>query len=139
MDTSSSDGSSLDYTSIYSDSLESEFGQSRFTKHSPKKDQFALVLFKLTPSERLAVVNSVIKDQSLLEIAISKNDVDLVAMLILNGAMVSLRNQDQQTPLHYAVKLGNPEIVKLLVTSKWAMINGKDVYFQTPLHLAVIG
>lgn len=58
--------------------------------------------------------------------------------LLRSGAQLEIFNNDQDTPLHYAVKNGNKEIVKLLLENN-ANIDAKACPEQsTPIELAII-
>ena len=48
---------------------------------------------------------------------------------------VNAKNEDGQTPLHFAARRGHTETVKYLV-EKGADVNAKNKYGQTPLHYA---
>uniref|UniRef100_A0A1Y1NLE7 Uncharacterized protein n=1 Tax=Photinus pyralis TaxID=7054 RepID=A0A1Y1NLE7_PHOPY len=67
-----------------------------------------------------------------------KNDQPEIAKLLLNGCnvMVNSRNTLTDTPLHFAVRNGNLEIVDMLL-DRHAEINAKNVDGTTPLHIAV--
>ena len=60
---------------------------------------------------------------------------ELVTMLLENGADVSARNRDQNTPLHYAAERGALKTMEILL-SKGADISAKNKSGETPLHRA---
>ena len=59
----------------------------------------------------------------------------IIRILLRNGAQVDARAREQQTPLHIASRLGNVDIVLLLLQSG-AQVDAttKDLY--TALHIA---
>lgn len=65
-------------------------------------------------------------------------NIEIIKLLIENGADVNQTNEHKSTPLHYAVELKNKgtEIIKLLI-DKGADVNAKDSAGNTPLHCAV--
>ena len=61
--------------------------------------------------------------------------------LIVNGANIDAKTNDESTPLSFAAFYNKgrgrgPEIVKCLIENG-ADIGAKDIYQQTPLHLAI--
>lgn len=62
--------------------------------------------------------------------AVGEDSVEMVQLLIKNGADVNAETSDGITPIHIAAY---PEIIKLLVKSK-AKINQKSKEGNTPLH-----
>ncbi|WP_264705197.1 ankyrin repeat domain-containing protein [Wolbachia endosymbiont (group A) of Gymnosoma rotundatum] len=83
-----------------------------------------------------------IKEQKLFE-AIERNNIGEVKELINHGVSIDARNNEEQTPLHYAAKgsaeNSNLEVVRYLVEEKSADINAKDNFGRTPLHCAAEG
>ncbi|KAJ5067021.1 ankyrin repeat ph and sec7 domain containing protein secg-related [Anaeramoeba ignava] len=71
-------------------------------------------------------------------IACEKNSIKNIKKLIENGIDVNLKDENEETPLHFACKNTNKnslQIIKLLI-EKGADINAKtQTYKQTPLHL----
>jgi ankyrin repeat protein len=62
---------------------------------------------------------------------------DVVKLLVENGATINVKNNDEETPLIYAVKKGDYSIVNYLV-SKEASLDDKDKNGNTALMLACI-
>merc|ERR1712137_1408304 len=58
-----------------------------------------------------------------------------VRVLVHSGMDVNSLNDDGETPLHWACKVGSTEIVKYLLTHG-ASINAMDENGDTPLHWA---
>lgn len=63
-------------------------------------------------------------------------NIEIIKLLIENGADVNNKNLVDSSPLHYAVELKNTEIIKLLI-DKGADVNAKNCIGDTPLHRAV--
>ena len=64
------------------------------------------------------------------------NNIEIIQILLLNGANVNIRANNMWTPLLYACKNHQLEVVKLLIQNG-AHVNVKDQNWQhTPLHLA---
>ena len=63
-------------------------------------------------------------------------NIEIIKLLIENGADVNNKNFIDSSPLHYAVELKNTEIIKLLI-DKGADVNNKNSFGDTPLHRAV--
>ncbi|MDR2806579.1 MAG: ankyrin repeat domain-containing protein [Puniceicoccales bacterium] len=77
------------------------------------------------------------KDNTILhEIILCEGDIsDIVEQLIRQGADINAQNKYKNTPLHYAVLVGNIEMVKFLV-EHGANINITNKKEKTPLDLA---
>lgn len=65
-------------------------------------------------------------------------NIEIIKLLIENGADVNCQTQINNSPLHYAATLkeNGVEIMKLLIY-KGADVNAKNFYEDTPLHRAV--
>ena len=61
--------------------------------------------------------------------------VELIGLLVNNGAEVNSRTEDGETPLHHAAASGAPDIIAALV-AQGADVNARDVEGNTALHLA---
>ena len=70
---------------------------------------------------------------SVLQIAISHNEKEIINELLKAGANVNFQNHDGHTPLHYASN--KPDIISILLKYK-ANPNIKDNNGDTPLHSA---
>jgi len=68
--------------------------------------------------------------------AITKEDLSKLQNCLKAGADVNLKDEDQMTPLHFAVDRGFLEAVQLLIDSK-ADVNAQDSDLQTPIMFAV--
>ena len=60
---------------------------------------------------------------------------DVVEFLIIKGADLNVKNNDERIPLHFAAGFGHKEVVSLSI-SKGAKINSKDRHGDTPLYFA---
>ena len=76
--------------------------------------------------------------QKLLFIASEMGNVDKVRLSLELGANLSLRDDDQKTPLIHAVKKGHFEVVKLLIENE-ADVNAKDLHWSCLDYAAVYG
>lgn len=72
---------------------------------------------------------------SYLEIAIRKNFIQVVSILLDNNANVNILGKHKWTPLFWAIFTYNYDIVKLLL-DQGAKVNTRDENGLTPLHLA---
>lgn len=70
-----------------------------------------------------------------LHIAVEYNNIEIVELLLENGASTESVDRNNMTPLHWAVDLGYKDIIKLLVKGG-ANINAQDINKSTPLHWA---
>ena len=61
--------------------------------------------------------------------------VEIVHLLIEQGADVTTKDENLSTPLHLASSAGIPESVQLLI-GRGADINAEDMSRRSPLHLA---
>ena len=66
---------------------------------------------------------------------ISKEMVEIVRLLVEQGADVTAKDKSCSTPLHLASSFGTPEIVRLLI-ERGVDITAEDESRKTPLHLA---
>ena len=70
-----------------------------------------------------------------LTLPMSREMVEIVRLLIEQGADVTAKDKNLSTPLHLASSVGIPESVQLLI-GHGADINAEDMSRRTPLHLA---
>jgi ankyrin repeat protein len=91
---------------------------------------------KKAPAEaQVATATNTSLEQELFK-AIKNNNIKEAERLLEKGANPNLCNQDGFFPLHMAVRQGNMEIVKLLLSQSGIMINPKDNKKNTPLAIA---
>ncbi len=77
------------------------------------------------------------ENETLLHIAIKRNNIKDVKKLISCGADVNAKNSSEYTPLHLATSNGSFEIVKALIRAK-AELNNETKYNKLrPIHFAV--
>ncbi len=69
------------------------------------------------------------------EITSEWNDEDFMNLMYRSSGLNVTEKDTLRTPLHYAVNIGNYEIVSLLI-KMGAYVNPKDKSQSTPLHLA---
>ena len=72
---------------------------------------------------------------SMLDISSSLERLEIVRIIIQNGAKINTKNQHGSSPLHFAVRTKELEVVKLLVQNG-AKINTKNYAGRSPLHFA---
>jgi len=70
-----------------------------------------------------------------LQAAIEANDTEKVHKLFGWGAKVEVRNEDSNTPLHWAARQGDLDVARLLLANG-AEVDARDIYHWTPLHRA---
>lgn len=76
-----------------------------------------------------------LKGRTALRVATDSGQPDAVEVLLINGAQVNARAENQMTALHAAAKGGDAEIVQLLV-AHGADVEAKDGTMMTALHYA---
>jgi ankyrin repeat protein len=69
--------------------------------------------------------------------ALVKKDLDALSRTSHEQAAVRARDQRQQTPLHWAARLGVTGATAILTQSGQAEINAQDDWGDTPLHLVI--
>jgi Arf-GAP with coiled-coil, ANK repeat and PH domain-containing protein len=78
--------------------------------------------------------------KSLLHLLVELDRPGVLQVLLLNGAKVDLKDeQDEQTPLHYAAKLGLPDCASVLLSMPNAEVDCKDKSDLTPAALVANG
>lgn len=76
--------------------------------------------------------------QTPLHCAVRSDSVNTVQVLVENGALINVSDEDGITPLHAAVRNGNTEMVSYFLNNK-AVLNAKDEnYGRTEIHTAAI-
>ena len=64
------------------------------------------------------------------------NGLSTVEALLQAGADPSIKDRKGSTPLHFAARRGNDEIVKVLLKHPKVKIDVRDSYGKTALHMA---
>lgn len=91
----------------------------------------------LEQGHNVNAINELTWDSPLLH-ALYKNNIELVKMLLEWGANPHQGGYGEST-LHIAVRVGNLEIVKLLVEDHHVDLHEKDGCGYSPLHIAITG
>ena len=69
--------------------------------------------------------------------ATKNENLEMVNLLLANGAKTDLLNDENFTPLNMCVQYnGNVEIARLLLKKDSSVVNIPDIYQYTPLHSA---
>ncbi len=78
--------------------------------------------------------------ETALHMAVNNNNIEIVKLLLDNGADVNAKDVEENTPLHIASEKGYTKVVNQLLTNKKSKnkinINEKDNDWNTPLHMA---
>ena len=105
----------------------------------------ALIYYAVSQKEIMGIllnsgidINASITDdgETLLHVAIEKNNCEIILYLLSEGSKVNCTNNYRETPLHLAAKVNNKDIVDILLKSG-ADINAQTRSGDTPLHLVV--
>ena len=64
------------------------------------------------------------------------NGLSTVDALLHGGADPSIKDKKGSTPLHFAARRGNDEIVKVLLEHPKVNVDARDSYGKTALHMA---
>jgi ankyrin repeat protein len=80
-------------------------------------------------------INSFAQDHEIFAAVWTGNTIKVRKLLAVRPDLVHLKNKEGATPLHYAARIGQYEIAKLLI-SKRADVNARDRATATPLYWA---
>ena len=99
-----------------------------------------LATFKqLLDLKTLVDLNIILEDgETLLTTAVTYQRFEMTEILIENGGSVYKANRKKESPLMVAAKIGNEELVRLLI-SLGSKTDYKDINGNTALHLAILG
>ncbi len=99
-----------------------------------------LATFKrLLDLKTLIDLNIILEDgETLLTTAVNYQRFEMTELLIENGGSVYKANRKKESPLMVAAKIGNEELVRLLI-SLGSKTDYKDINGNTALHLAILG
>ncbi|XP_057336427.1 putative ankyrin repeat protein RF_0381 [Microplitis mediator] len=75
-------------------------------------------------------------DQSLLRMAVKKDNLEMVSLLLEIGADVNEYDKNRSAPIHHALMVDNDDILQLLI-DYGADINAKNKYGETPVYLVL--
>ena len=89
------------------------------------------------PEIRLYRVVGLLPEGDTGEVAWESAPVDLARLLLDKGAKADSKDEDGQTPLHYAVSYEWLDLAKILL-DKGANVNAKNFLDQTPLHFTTV-
>jgi len=109
-----------------------ELSMSHLTSSDPEKNE--LVSFALKQGPNLVLEDG---DGGALYWATRHGYIDMISMLLDQGADTQLKIFDGDTALHAAVIWGNLEAAELLI-AHGADVNARGVSGRTPLHLATV-
>jgi len=119
--------------------LETNTGTALYRAVVQKDLDIARLLLENDPKPTIDLTPS--GETAILMLAISHNDIDLVTLLVENGATIDLVDQPSfftKTPLALACQQGNLEIVKLLLAHN-ADINYTGDVSDSPFYSALMG
>lgn len=94
-----------------------------------------LLMSSILPKTSDFIETPTLKGRTALRVATDGGQPDAVEVLLINGAQVNARAENQMTALHAAAKSGDSEIVQLLV-AHGADVEAKDGTMMTALHYA---
>jgi ankyrin repeat protein len=77
--------------------------------------------------------------KTLLHIAAEKDHIDIVRILIENGADIKATDKDMHTAIHSAAKKGCINVISILCESQANIIFSKDKFGNTLMHYAALG
>ena len=99
-----------------------------------------LATFKrLLDLKTLVDLNIILEDgETLLTTAVTYQRFEMTEILVENGGSVYKANRKKESPLMVAAKIGNEELVRLLI-SLGSKTDYKDINGNTALHLAILG
>jgi len=118
-------------------------------KNIAEQNQILDEIFKVATTGNTNMFTKIVKEHkwtlntpkigglSILHMMTFMNKISLMQILINLGANINIIDNNEQTPMHYAVMSNSLETVKFLIKKK-ADINMQDNTGNTPLHLAVI-
>ena len=70
------------------------------------------------------------------QVYLFKQAMEVMKLLLNEGANVNLANRDKMTPLHFAVALNYADVARILI-QYGAKVDAKNIHSQTPMHMAV--
>ncbi|PAA94850.1 hypothetical protein BOX15_Mlig019356g1 [Macrostomum lignano] len=77
-------------------------------------------------------------NNSPLHVACKNGHVDIVELLLENGADAEAKNEDEETPMHLAAQAGHLQVVRRLLKINLSLAFDEDEDSNTPMHLAAL-
>jgi ankyrin repeat protein len=118
------------------DTITTEISDAMITEASQEDTSLSSVLSKLASGDKSTINSPNSFGLSPLQLAVSMNQVEIVAVLLERGAEVNMINSYGQTALHIAVTCGYLEVIETLLTSVDIDLNLRNKQGQTAYQLA---
>lgn len=121
-------------------------GNEQKTEETKKSEEEVIPpMFELISTGNLTAVKKLKKDsidyyrhnsegETMLTLAIKNQDVDMVKLLV-EDAVINMKNEAGETPLTLAIQQNNPEIIKLVARRAKCSLKNNDGF--APLYLAI--
>uniref|UniRef100_A0A1I8FPS8 ANK_REP_REGION domain-containing protein n=1 Tax=Macrostomum lignano TaxID=282301 RepID=A0A1I8FPS8_9PLAT len=77
-------------------------------------------------------------NNSPLHVACRNGHVDIVELLLENGADAEAKNEDEETPMHLAAQAGHLQVVRRLLKINLSLAFDEDEDSNTPMHMAAL-